>query len=55
MEKWVAEEYGLELTPGNIRRLAAECKRQGRVPPELVRKIHELASLAATREGSHFS
>ena len=54
-KKWVAEEYGLDLTPENIRRLAAECKRQGRVPPELVQKIHELTSLAATRDGSHFS
>ncbi len=45
---WIEHEYGLELSPGNIRRLAAECRRQGRIPPELAREIQRLAALAAT-------
>jgi hypothetical protein len=45
---WIEHEYGLELSPGNIRQLAAECRRQGRIPPELAREIQRLAALAAT-------
>ena len=30
---WIQHEYGLELSPGNICLLAAECRRQGRIPP----------------------
>jgi AAA domain, putative AbiEii toxin, Type IV TA system len=51
---WVQNEYGLKLTPGNIRRLAAECRRQGRIPTELTREIQQLAALAATaRKGGN--
>jgi hypothetical protein len=45
---WVEQEYGLELSPGNIRRLAAKCRRQGRIPSELARAIQRLTALAAT-------
>jgi hypothetical protein len=47
-KKWVSETYRLELSRENIRRLAAECKRQGRIPPELIQKIKQLTALAAS-------
>ena len=47
-KKWVTEEYGVDLTPENIRQLAAECRRHGRVPAELAQKIRQLTTLAAT-------
>jgi hypothetical protein len=49
-KKWVSETYRLELSPENIRRLAAECKRQGRIPPELIQKIKQLTALAASTQ-----
>lgn len=48
LKKWVSETYRLELALGNIRRLAAECKRQGRIPPELIQIINQLTALAAS-------
>lgn len=47
-KKWVAREYGLDLGLGNIRRLAAECRKQGHVPAELVRVIRTLTALAVS-------
>ena len=48
LKKWVPETYRLELSPENIRRLAAECKRQGRIPPEMIQIIKQLTALAAS-------
>jgi len=47
-KKWVSETYRLELSPENIGRLAAECKRQGRIPPEVIQIIKQLTALAAS-------
>ena len=47
-KKWVSETYRLELSLENIRRLAAECKRQGRIPAELTQKIKQLTVVAAS-------
>jgi hypothetical protein len=46
-KKWVSEEYGLDLSRDNIRRIAAECGRQGHIPHELIQKIQQLTALAA--------
>jgi AAA domain, putative AbiEii toxin, Type IV TA system len=45
---WVTDRYGLDLSPGNIRRLAAECRKQGRIPAELARVIQTLTALAVS-------
>jgi predicted ATP-dependent endonuclease of OLD family len=45
-KSWITEEYDLELSRCSIARLAAECKRQGRIPPELKREIKQLTDLA---------
>ena len=47
-KKWVSETYRLELSPENIGRLAAGCKRQGRIPPEVIQIIKQLTALAAS-------
>jgi AAA domain, putative AbiEii toxin, Type IV TA system len=47
-KQWVPKTYGLELTRDSIRWLAAECKRQERIPLELRQRIGELTALAAT-------
>jgi AAA domain, putative AbiEii toxin, Type IV TA system len=49
-KKWVSETYRLELSLENVRRLAAECKRQGRIPAELIQEIKQLTALAASTE-----
>lgn len=47
-KKWVSETYRLELSLDNIRQLAAECRRQERISPELAQVIQQLTGLAAT-------
>jgi AAA domain, putative AbiEii toxin, Type IV TA system len=51
-KRWVTGTYGLELSRDSIRELAAECRRQGRIPPELALVVSELTALAAaSRQG----
>ena len=46
-KRWVTARYGLSLTRDNIRTLAAECRRLGKVPAEIGAIIEELAAYAA--------
>jgi hypothetical protein len=47
-KKWVSDTYQLDLSRENVRRLAAECERQGRIPAELTQAIKQLTALAAS-------
>ena len=47
-KRWISDTYGLELSRGGIRRIAAECKRKSRVAPELRHIIGQLIALATT-------
>jgi hypothetical protein len=46
-KRWVTSRYGLSLTPDNIRDLAAECRRRGKIPAEITATIQVLAAYAA--------
>jgi energy-coupling factor transporter ATP-binding protein EcfA2 len=46
-KRWVTSQYGLSLTPGTIRDLAAECRRRSKIPAEITAAIQALAAYAA--------
>lgn len=48
-KKWITDTYGLDLSRENIRRLAVECSRQGRIPRELTQLVSDLKAAAASR------
>ena len=46
-KRWVKTRYSLPLTPSGIMGLAQECRVQGKIPTEIVRKVQELIAYAA--------
>lgn len=46
-KRWVTSQYGLSLTPDNIRDLAAQCRRRGKIPAEIATAIQVLTAYAA--------
>jgi hypothetical protein len=46
-KRWVKTRYSLQITPSGIMGLAQECRVQGKIPAEIVRKVQELIAYAA--------
>lgn len=46
-KRWVTSQYGLSLAADNIRDLAAECRRRGKILGEITAAIQSLAAYAA--------
>ncbi len=46
-KRWVTSQYGVSLTPDNIRDLAAECRQRGKILAEIAAAIQVLTAYAA--------
>jgi AAA domain, putative AbiEii toxin, Type IV TA system len=47
-KKWISESYGLDLSRDGVRQIAAECRRENHIAPELRDMVQQLTALAAT-------
>ena len=48
MEEMDSDTYGLDLSRDGIQRIAEECRREGRIAPELREIVRRLTELAAS-------
>jgi len=46
-KRWISDNYGLDLSRDGIRQIAAECRRENHIAPELKLVVRQLTALAA--------